>query len=107
MLDLILTNEEGVIQNLAYRPGLGDSDHVSLTFDLTCHSDQNERTQSKPNYFKANYGKIRGILRNVDWEDILAARSLIAMDCLWKHCIVLWKEMYRNECHEPKSKMFI
>ena len=37
-----------------------------------CHSDQNERTQSKLNYFKANYGKIRGILRNVDWEDILA-----------------------------------
>ena len=58
LLDLILTNEEGVIQNLAYHPGLGDSDHVSLTFDLTCHSDQNERTQSKPNYFKANYSKI-------------------------------------------------
>ena len=73
LLDLILAKEEGVIQNLAYHPGLGDSDHVSLTFDLTCHSDQNERTQSKPNYFKANYGKIRGILRNVDWEDILAS----------------------------------
>ena len=72
LLDLILTNEEGVIQNLAYHPGSGDNGHVSLTFDLTCHSDQNERTQSKPNYFKANYGKIRGILRNVDWEDILA-----------------------------------
>ena len=28
-LDLVLSNEEGMVYNLAYHPGLGDSDHVT------------------------------------------------------------------------------
>ena len=30
LLDLILTNEEGMVQNLTYHPGLGDSGHCCL-----------------------------------------------------------------------------
>ena len=55
-----------MIQNLAYHPSLGDSDHVSLTFDLTCLTDRNEKAQSQPNFFKANYGRSVENLRNVD-----------------------------------------
>ena len=73
LLGLILSNEEGVIQKLADHPGLGDSVHVSLTFDLTCHTDRNEKTLPKPNYLKANYGRIVGNPRNVDWKEILAS----------------------------------
>ena len=72
MLDLILSNEEGVIQNLAYHPCPRDSDLVSLTFDLTYHTDRNEKTRSQPNYFKANGGKIGENLRNIDWKEIIA-----------------------------------
>jgi len=38
ILDLVLTNEENMVNNLQYLPGLGLSDHVCLRFDLTCYS---------------------------------------------------------------------
>ena len=34
-LDLVFTNEEGVVKNLQYLPPLGNSDHVILRFTLT------------------------------------------------------------------------
>ena len=71
LLDLVLSKEEGMVYNLAYQPGLGDSDHVSLTFDLICHTNRSNNTQLQPNYFKANYTNIRKKLRNINWEDIL------------------------------------
>ena len=34
LLDLVLSNGEGMVYNHAHEPGLGDSDHITLTFDL-------------------------------------------------------------------------
>ena len=34
VLDLILSSEEGMVQDLAYNPPLGESDHLCLTFKL-------------------------------------------------------------------------
>ena len=36
LLDLILTNEEDMVSDLEYLPGLGKCDHVSLTFTYNC-----------------------------------------------------------------------
>ena len=36
LLDLVLSNEEDMMYNLAHEPGLGDSDHITLTFNLIC-----------------------------------------------------------------------
>ena len=36
LLDLVLSNEEGMVYILAHEPGLGDSDNITLTFDLIC-----------------------------------------------------------------------
>ena len=45
LLDLILTNEEGMVQNLTYHPGLGDSDHCCLKFDLNCYAHYSNTTE--------------------------------------------------------------
>ena len=34
ILDLVFTNEEAMINNISYLPGLGSSDHVCLNFNL-------------------------------------------------------------------------
>ena len=36
VLDLILTNEEGMVSDLEHLPGLGNSDHVVLQTSLVC-----------------------------------------------------------------------
>ena len=71
LLDLILTNEEGMVQNLTYHPGLGDSDHCCLKFDLNCYAHYSNTTEKSMNYYKANYRAIRNKLRMVNWDETL------------------------------------
>ena len=72
LLDLILSNEEGLIHKLTYNSGLGDSDHVSLSFDLICNKDEEKVLQPLQNFFKADYDAIKNVLRNINWEEKLA-----------------------------------
>ena len=71
LLDLVLSMEEGMFYNLEYQPGRGDSDHVSLIFDLISYTNRSQNTQPQPNYFKTNFANIRNKLGNINWEDIL------------------------------------
>ena len=42
LLDLIFSNEEGMVFNLTHKAGLGDSDHICIYFVLNCyHKDKN------------------------------------------------------------------
>ena len=38
LLDLILTNEEGMVNNIEYKAGLGQSDHILIKFDFICYT---------------------------------------------------------------------
>ena len=72
LLDLIITNEEGMIQNLSYHPALGDSDHCCLKFDLCCYAYHHKRKVDKvPNYYKANYETIQNRLMDINWDVLL------------------------------------
>ena len=39
VLDLLFTNEEKMISDISYLPGLGKGDHVLLEFYLVCYTD--------------------------------------------------------------------
>ena len=65
LLDLIITNKEGMIQNLSYHPALGDGDHCCLTFDSSCDAYHHKRKDEKvPTYYKADYETIKNRLMN-------------------------------------------
>ena len=68
ILDLILTNEDGMIRNLQHEAGLGKSDHVILRFDLLCYTHQQEHTSARPNYFKGNPEKFKHMLQETNWD---------------------------------------
>ena len=68
ILDLLLTNEEGMVNNLSYMPGLGHSDHIVLQFSLSCYTEQPAPTAPSPNYNKGNYNLLRRLLQEVDWS---------------------------------------
>ena len=67
-LDLILTNEEGMVQDLLFKPGLGRSDHVILQFNLTCYTEKAHSHQPQLNYNRGNYDLLRRLLQEVDWS---------------------------------------
>ena len=68
LLDLILTNEEGMINDLNHYPGIGDSDHECLVFKLKCYVDYSKEKPLKPLFDKADYNAIKNRLSCIDWD---------------------------------------
>jgi hypothetical protein len=74
-LDLILTNDENMIEELNYTSPLGNSDHCSLEFVLKCYCEEKSCKTEKWNYFKGDYTKMNTFLQ-CDWNDILKEKML-------------------------------
>ena len=70
MLDLILSGEEGLVQNVTHNPGLGESDHECIRFVVNCKEEITKPGSTK-NYHKADYKTIRERMKNVNWEEQL------------------------------------
>ena len=79
MLDLILTNEEGMVHSLRYLPGLGSSDHVILEFVLMCYS-QKKAVNSSLNFNRGDYDMLRTILQEADWSALAKSPMQQAYD---------------------------
>ena len=58
VVDLILSSEEGMIEDLAYNPPLGESDHICLTFKLQQFYNKKDTTPVH-NIFTTNYTAVR------------------------------------------------
>ena len=52
-LDLIFTNEEGMVSDIQYLPGIGHSDHVCIKFNLVCYRSVTNNV-IKPKYNEAS-----------------------------------------------------
>jgi len=76
ILDLVMTNEEGMVQNLNYCEPIGKSDHVSLQWDLKCYVERQSTKVTKYLYDKANFDDIRSAFRQVDWDELLSGGTV-------------------------------
>ena len=77
LLDLIFTNEEGMLQDLSHHPGLGESDHECLVFQLNCYKEEVTKT-SRLNFQKGDYATIRSRLQEINWKELLEGEFLSA-----------------------------
>ena len=73
VLDLVFTNEEGMVMGLQYLPGLGKSDHVTLWFQLACYTHQTSAQLNRLNFNRARWSDLNAMLGKVNW---LCLRSL-------------------------------
>ena len=68
-LDLLLPNEESMVENIKYDPGLGKSDHLTLSFEYTCFTSTiPDVAFVKRNYFKGEYIALNESLENIYWK---------------------------------------
>ena len=79
LLDLVFTNEEGMIRELQHNPGLGESDHECIDFQIDICQIA-EPPPVKENYFKADYKTIWERLNRIDWEEELSGDFLTAYE---------------------------
>lgn len=70
ILDLILTNEELMINDIEYMAPIGKSDHIALFFKYTCYVDDKPvNTEPKYQYHKGDYVKLKDNIDNVHWNE--------------------------------------
>ena len=69
-LDLIMTNSENSITNLDMEAPLGLSDHVVITFSMSCGKIREKitYTPNQKDFNRGDYNKTKSILAEVDWE---------------------------------------
>jgi len=70
ILDLILSNEEGLVQDLRYLPGLGNSDHVTLRFSLTCFTKEAGSSTRKHNFWRADFDALNKLMADEHWQEM-------------------------------------
>ena len=67
ILDLVFTNEAGMVQNIQYCPGLASSDHVVLRFDLECYTVRHDPQGLHLDYNRANFDQLNNLICDTDW----------------------------------------
>ena len=72
LLDLIFLNEENMISNVQFLPGIGKSDHIVILFDFNCFiQPELDVAFNKLNFFKGDYLSISSEFTNIDWSSEL------------------------------------
>ena len=94
VLGLVLTNEEGMLNQLQYSPGLGKSDHVVLTFELACYTIQSVGKLRRFNFHRADFKALNRKVSDTDWDSLLSSSvdegySFLrdTLDCIVSSCI--------------------
>ena len=70
ILDLIFTNEEGIIEDVTYEGPLGKSDHTVLLVNHRCYTNTTTYTKLKFYYNQGDYSGMSTKLEQCDWEEI-------------------------------------
>ena len=80
VLDLVLTNEQELVEDIRFLPPIGKSHHLLLEFNLKCYLGHNSSCKQKKLYHKADYNQMRSEIAGIDW-----IKSLQGMDiqCMW------------------------
>ena len=75
-LDLIDTNEEGMVENIKYMAPVGKSHHTSLCFSFWCYTRSTSNRESSYKYHKGDVDNMRKTVIAKDWEAMFQGRSL-------------------------------
>ncbi|PKU30746.1 dtw domain-containing protein 2 [Limosa lapponica baueri] len=75
MLDLILTNKEGLVGNVKLKVSLGCSDHKMVEFKVLGAARRVHNKLATLDFRRADFGLLRDLLVRVTWEKVLEERG--------------------------------
>ena len=87
ILDLILTSDRGMIDNVRSIGKLGAADHDMLLFNARFNITVKNSTYQIPNFSKANWDAINSELSKISWDDVLKDHSIDEMWVAFKNII--------------------
>ena len=72
ILDLVFTTNENIVRNIKVGPEFSSSDHRVITFSIQENKSVVKESKVKvPDYQRANFRKLRNILAQSDWSELL------------------------------------
>ena len=79
VLDIVLSSQKEIVDNVVIQEPLGSSDHNHLHFNNTIKSDKTKVKQSRRYFRKDNYKDIRNSLAHIDGNDKMKNKT--ASEC--------------------------
>ena len=79
ILDIVLSSQKELVDNVEIKETLGSSDHNQMHFDINIKSDRTKVKQCMRDFRKGNYKEIRKSLTLLDWNDKMKNKA--ATEC--------------------------
>jgi hypothetical protein len=98
-LDLVFTNEEGMIEKIQHSAPLGKSHHQILAFEYKCYTITKPK-ETRYIYEKGDYGTLRSMLKEVNWTEMMSNENT---DSNWSIFTEIMNEAIRKTV--PKTKI--
>ena len=99
VLDLILTNEEGMASEITQDSPLGKSDHAVINFNFNVYIDRKPRMKLKRYYERADYEGMKNDLKKIKWNEIL--KGNMSVQEMWDEFDSIVKKAVDD--HVPKK----
>ena len=78
-LDIVLSSQKELVDNVKIFEPLGKSNHNQIHFDINVKSESKNKKTNKGNFHKGNYKDMRIYLAKLDWNNMLMNK--IAIEC--------------------------
>ena len=79
VLDIVLSSQKELVDNVNIKEPLGSSDHNQMHFNINIKSDRTKVKQCRRDFGKGNYKEIRKSLARIDWNDKMKNKT--ATEC--------------------------
>ena len=79
VLDIVLSSQKELVDNVKIKESLGSSDHSQIHFNINIKSDKTKVKQWRRDFRKGNYKEIRKKLALIDWNDKMKNKT--ATEC--------------------------
>ena len=77
VLDIVLSSQKELVDNVKIHEPLGNSDHNQIHFDINIKSESKNKKTYRRNFHKSNYKDMRKYLANLDWNKMLMNKTAI------------------------------
>jgi ribonuclease P/MRP protein subunit RPP40 len=86
VLDLVMSSNDGMVENLEVKENLGNSDHNTICWSLICDIKQVAIEKRQRRYQKGNYKLMRDNFQKIKWEEEFKGMDV---ENMWKRFCML------------------
>ena len=77
VLDIVLSSQKELVDNVKIHDPLGNSDHNQIPFDINVKSESKNKKTYRRNFHKGNFKDMRKYLAKLDWNNMLMNKTAI------------------------------